>query len=249
MLYVIACQLYRSKLPLDEDDLSELLRTARHTCGHGADTRPPFDLSRDHMRSNGYSPTLAAAIHDFVENLPSSRATKVRELRRSARLIAVLDSTRPIVGNTRRVPWSETLRQGIAELRGAELAAWQRLILAMSATDRMGLPATWRRQAEAAIDELGVEPILNRLASWWPDSSQEVCLDGGAIVLMKHLIWMAGLLPRTQTEPLVAEIADMRWHPKREPLGIVKPAIAFLETATSPTGAEALARLRQRLDG
>jgi hypothetical protein len=37
--------LYKMKLPLSEADLCELLRTARHTYGHGQDVRPPVELA------------------------------------------------------------------------------------------------------------------------------------------------------------------------------------------------------------
>src|SRR5688572_1933030 len=59
-VYAVAERLYSKKLPLTEDDLCALLTDARHECGHGVDTRPPFDLAREWQRRHGYSPAIGA---------------------------------------------------------------------------------------------------------------------------------------------------------------------------------------------
>jgi hypothetical protein len=45
-----------------------------HECGHGVDTRPPFDLARQWQRRHGYSPAIGAAVRVFVSNLPKATA-------------------------------------------------------------------------------------------------------------------------------------------------------------------------------
>ena len=249
LLYATACRLYRTKLPLTEGDLCELLRLARHECGHGGDTRAPFDLAREHQRRHGYSPALAAAIRDFTDSLPPARTTAVRELRRSADLLAVLDPTTPITGSaSSRTPWIESVRRSLTELDEPELAVWRRLVLAMAVTERMTVSAKWATVAQGAIDELGGQRVLQRLQVWWPRSDEPVSLERSGLPLMKHLIWLLGLMPHETADALIASIARMSWYPqRREPLGVLKPAIAHLSANPSPQTAEALGVLEQRL--
>lgn len=225
VLYAAVCALYRARLPLGEDDLCHLLVTARHNCGHGADTRPPFDLARTYMRKHGYSPSIGAAIRAFVANLPASSAVKVRELRRSASLIAVLGREGTVPDGT----WIGDVHLGLARLAGPERRVWERLVLAMSVSERMVMPNTWRRPVESAINELGPDVVLRRFDTWWPRADVVMLGDGGG-QLLKHLIWMLELLPRTDSERLVAHLADVRFKGRREPLAVLKPAGAFLLT-------------------
>jgi hypothetical protein len=45
VLYDLACALYLRRLPYSEEDICEILRRSRHTCGHGGDVTPPFDIA------------------------------------------------------------------------------------------------------------------------------------------------------------------------------------------------------------
>lgn len=251
LAYEIAMILYGArKLVLDEDDLHELLVTARHDCGHGGDTRPPFDLALARMRRFGYSPTLGAAIQVFARNLPDSRATKVRNLRRSAGILAVLERG-PAPGATER-DWGESVRTVLAETSGSERAAWERLVLQMRASELFSPPASWAREAGRLVDAIGYKQTERRLTEWWPDPrvADALQLRSGAAQVLKHFIWMLATLDPALGAQLACQLAYIRWTPTRNPLAVVKPASDFLTTVNA-TDEVALARqrLRMALDG
>jgi hypothetical protein len=243
LLYGAVSALYKARLPLTENDLCHLLTVARHDCGHGADTRPPFDLARAYLRKHGYSPRIGAAIETFVANLPATSAVKVKELQRGAALIAVLGSETPTPSVE---TWVATVQHGLGELGDDERKVWERLILAMSVSERMVMPGTWRRAAEQAVGELGADVVLRCLREWWPVGPAVSLRDGGA-QLLKHLIWMLELLPRVDGEELVAALVDVRFKGRREPLAVLKPAAAFLQTSVEPTLQEARLAFEARI--
>lgn len=243
LLYGAVVALYKARLPLTEDDLCHLLVVARHDCGHGADTRPPFDLARAYLRKHGYSPKIGASIETFVANLPSTSAVKVKELRRSAALIAVLGPRKPTPSVE---TWIGTVQHRLGELGDDERRVWERLILAMSVSERMVMPGTWREAAQQAVSELGSDVVLRRLREWWPVGPAVSLKDGGA-QLLKHLIWMLELMPREEGEELVAALVDVRFKGRREPLAVLKPAVAFLQTSVEPVTQDARLALEARI--
>lgn len=245
LLYATVGTLYRARLPLTEDDLGEVLVSSGHECGHGLDTRPPFDLARDYMRKHGYSPKLGAAIATFIANLPRTSAIQVKELRRSAAVLAVLGADP--VGT--KDSWIRGLQARLACLDRPERTVWENLIVAMSVGERMVMPNTWRAPAEEAVGELGAELAARRLREWWPDGApgSVVNLNDGGAQILKHFIWLLDLLPRADGQPLATRLAAIRFTSRAEPMAVLKPAAAYLETSTDPEARQAHAQLRSRI--
>jgi hypothetical protein len=245
LLYEAASLLYSTRLPLTEDDLCELLTSAHHLCGHGADVRPPFDLARDYMRRNGFSPKLAAAINAMVAQLPKSGAVKVGQLRRAADLLSVLTHTpQPVRGQR---PWIDTVAEVLADLDADELRVWQRLVIAMSVGERHVMPSTYATIATTVIDELGPTTVLDRLRVCWPDTDRTVSLKRSGAQLLKHFIWLLELLPNRVGEDLVCEVAEMTWDRQAPPMAVLKPAAAYLSDSTSSEAQAARSLLEQQI--
>lgn len=238
LMYQVASMLYRSKLPLGEAELGHLLRAARHDCGHGADTRPPFDLTRRYLRENGYSPTLGAALREFVRNLPNSRAVKVQALRRSAALFAVLDRDLSDVRGAPASWWINEVRRSLTAIEPSERQAWERLVLSITVSEQMAPPSSWRNQVRTVLDNLGPDLVGRRLVEWWP-KPPTVSLHGSGAQLLKHFIWMLEELPRPEGEHLVCLLAQLTWTPRPRPFAVLKPAAAYLASATSPEAVDA----------
>lgn len=235
LLEATAVALYKSRLPLTEEDLCDLLELSRSVDGYGEDLRPPFDLARDHQRKHGYSVKLAEAIELFIGNLPKSGTIKVQELRRSAALLAVLD---PRSAPERARPWwIDEVRASLCELDDDERREWEHLVLAMSVGERMEMPKNWERHARSTIEALGTSLVLRRLNEWWPNPERrpQISFEGSGAQLLKHFIWMLQLLPREAGEQLVCRLVAIDWPRRNPPLAILKPAIAYLSTSTSPT--------------
>jgi hypothetical protein len=246
LLYATAVLLYGMRLPLDEAHLCELLRSSRHSCGHGEDVRPPFELAREYMRREGYSPVLMAAIADFRDALPPARALKVWNVRRSIDLLALLrPGARPRRGLR---PWTGDVADQLAKLPAEELRHWQQLVLSMAVREQHRMPATWERVAAAFIKDVGADLVATRLLGFWPGLGAEVSLKQGGAQVFKHFVWMLWLLPDRETaEELVARIATMSWHRQDPPLSILKSAAAYLDSSSSPEARRARALLEEQI--
>lgn len=245
VLYETVCKLYGSKsLAPTEDDLVQLLAVARHLCGHGGDTRPPFDLALRHQRKHGYSDRLQAAIQQFAENLPNRQTAKVTNLKRSAALLTVLDGS--YWPDRDRPAWIDGVRAELATVDEAELVEWRRLIVAMTASERVAMPASWSRIASSVIDAVGQQNIERRLIAWWPPERQRVSVQGSGDQLLKHFIWLLTLLRRETVESLACRVADMEWYPYREPVGVLRAALIYLDAGTSPQAAVARTTIERR---
>src|SRR4051794_37682130 len=110
----------------------------------------------------------------------------VNEVRRSAALIAVLGPGGPPLFPETRMG---RVQLGLGKLRGEERKVWERTILAISVTERMIMPDSWRRATQHAVDELGQESVLRLLRKWWP-TGDAVTLEESGEQLLKHMIWM-----------------------------------------------------------
>jgi hypothetical protein len=247
LLYDSAVLLYGMGLSLSESDLSELLRTASHACGHGSDVRPPFELARDYMRRHGYTAALHDAIEDYRDALPRTHTSQLQHVRRSIDILAVLRPSPPPRRGVRA--WSAEVADALARLDATELARWQQLVLSMSVREPHSIPRTWAGEANAFVGQLGPDLVTSRLGEFWPQEGTVVSLNAGGAQLLKHFIWLLALLPDRQVgAELVARIPTLTWHRRDPPMGVLKPAAAYLEEVDSSASRRAREMLRCQID-
>src|SRR5262245_43977247 len=132
VLYNLVCALYARRLAYSEDDICQILRLSRHTCGHGSDVTPPFDIAVKYARANGISAGLLSALKDFMEGLKSVGSAQVSHLKRKGGLLFVLDAESD---GTRKSCWSDRFRVGLLSLATEEQAEWRQLVLNMTVND------------------------------------------------------------------------------------------------------------------
>ena len=246
LAYAVADILYQARLPLTEADLCELLLTASHGCGHGADVLPPFQLARDHMRRHGFSPALAAAIATYRANLPRGNTVHLHLLRRSADLLSVLTPRAEEPGGA--LAWIDEVGRRLVALDDRDKAHWQRLVLAMTVSDRPVASAAWQKTASSVVEVLGVDHVQTTLREWWPQAGTEVRLERSGGQLLKHFIWLLPLLPAETGEALTSMIATMTWDRKSPPMAVLKPAGNHLATCTSSEARRARALIQAQDD-
>lgn len=250
VMYQIAWILYESRLRFTEDQICELLTVARHSCGHGIDTRPPFDLARNYQRAHGYSPKLAKAIRFYVENLPPAITIHVKEIKASAALLSLVDPDLSDLRGAAKKRWINQVRAAMTEIPYPERSEWQQLVVAMTCGGPVVMPKRWQIPAQRLVDNLGAAQVLDRLEEWWPRPVTEgtVSLEGYGKDLLKHFIWLLGLLPYERGEVLVAGLDDVNWKSRPLPVSVLKVAAAFLEHAQTAKGAAARSAFLSALD-
>ena len=226
IMHEVASQLYKVPLPLDLDDLIELLSSAVHRCGHGGDVRPPFELAHRHQISNGWSPRLADAMGQYAANM-TGRSAKATGIRQLGALLSVLDGHRPLRSDEQPL-WISSVRTALADFPQDERAHWVRLFVHLKGGDAIAIPKRWRGPANKAIEELGTELIIRRLNEWWPpDTTKKVNTGGSGIYFMKHLIWLADLTETDQVTALAVRTARLNWS-SRKPINILAPNARLL---------------------
>lgn len=241
LMYAAAGIIGKKKPAFSEGALVHVLRSARHDCGHGLDTRLPFDLAMAWLRDHGWSADLGQAIQAYAVGLPTG-GTVVQSIRRSADLLLVLDTDLDGLKGARAAWWINTVRSAMAGIAGEERPQWERLVLAMRVGEQMTMPKIWVTKATPILDAIGHDVACARMTEWWPRGPKE-SLKGSGAQLLKHFIWILGLVDHPDSESLVATLADVEWSPK-QPMAVLKPGAEALKQVTTESGLAALGRLR-----
>ena len=218
-LYELVCHLYNRKLPYTESDICEILRLSRHSCGHGSDVAPPFDILLAHARRNGITAELLDAVRAFLAGLKGVKSSKAWHLKRKGALLLLLDPRQP-TGKRAPACWSDRFRQVLLALPPDELRHWQSLVLEMKISEQRRMPQGWRCIAQKFLAEHGVEHVVARLSDWWPGDGERSCwpIQTGGSHLLKHLVWLLEAVPEAHAakptcDELVRRLAFLDWKP------------------------------------
>jgi len=255
LLYELVSRLYKRKLPYAESDICEILRISRHSCGHGSDVAPPFDILLDHARRNGITAELLDAARDFLVGLKGVTSAKAWHLKRKGAVLLLLDPDQP-TRQRAQACWSDRFRQVLLALPPEEMRQWQGLVLEMNVSDQGRMPRSWRRIAEKFLAELGVEHVVARLTECWPgdDDRGGWPVQTGGSHLLKHLVWLLETVPPTHEakptcDQLVRRVARLDWKPPGQAAKF-QIAAAFYLAARPPIVAwEPLQRLAAKSGG
>jgi len=249
VLYDLACALYARRLPYSEEDICQILRLSRHTCGHGSDVTPPFDIAIEYARAHGISAGLFSALRDFMDGLKGVGSAQVTHLKRKGGLLFVLDAES--TGNRRRC-WSDRFRAGLPTLAAEEQAKWRQLVLNMTVNDVYELPKVWRREATRFVASIGPEVVVQRLSEWWPNPKASAVwpIQTGGSHLLKYFVWLLGVAAaERELEPtcceLVCRLSQLDWKPRERAQKVMIAAAFFLRSFPPQVSWPALERLAQ----
>lgn len=249
VLYTIACALYRRRLPYSEDDVRQILRLSRHTCGHGSDVTPPFDIAVEYARANGLTAELLSALREFVDGLKGVGSAQVTHLKRKGGLLFVLDAEST---GTKKKCWSDCFRTGLLLLPPDEQAKWRQLVLNMTVNDVYVLPKVWRREAIKFVQALGPERIVQCLSAWWPDPTVSIVwpIQTGGSHLLKYFVWLLSVTATmSQLEPhcveLVCRLSELDWKPRERAQKVMIAAALSIRSFPPEAAWPALQRLAQ----
>ncbi|HET6893311.1 MAG TPA: hypothetical protein VFH31_19580 [Pyrinomonadaceae bacterium] len=249
LLYNMAYALYQRKLPYSEEDICQILRLSRHTCGHGSDVTPPFDIAVDYARANGVTVELFSALKDFVNGLKGVRSSKVTHLKRKGGLLFVLDSEST---GTRKSCWSDRFRTDLLTLAPKEQPKWRQLVLNMTVNDVYVLPKVWRHEATKFVQDLGPPLVVERLSTWWPDPKVKIIwpIQTGGSHLLKYFVWLLSVAgAMSELEPkcieLVCRLSELDWKPRERAQKVMIAAASYLRSFPPEVSWPALQRLAQ----
>jgi hypothetical protein len=249
VLYTMACALYGRRLPYSEDDVCQILRLSRHTCGHGSDVTPPFDIAVEYARANGLTAELLSALREFMAGLKGVGSAQVTHLKRKGGLLFVLDAEST---GTRKKCWSDRFRDGLLMLPPDEQAKWRRLVLNMTVNDVYVVPKVWRRNATKFVQELSPERVVQRLSAWWPDPTVSIVwpIQTGGSHLLKYFVWLLSITATaSELEPqcieLVCRLSELDWKPRERAQKVMIAAASYLSSFPPELSWAALQRLAQ----
>lgn len=231
LLATLACTLYQRRLPYTEAHLCTLLHTSMYLTGHEDDVLSPYRIALRYARRVGLTPTLLAAMQVFVTALPQG-GTNARLVRRRTRLLFILVPDRP---RGQRRCWSDRVRVGLQHLSATEYQAWSQLIVQMSSHQRSHGTRAWQAAAQQLLHTLGPTTIVERLQTWWPDAAVAPVwsLSPAGSHLLKHFIWLLGMIPPDATvtplaPQLVCNLTPLDWRRQSAGQKVMRAAAAYL---------------------
>ena len=247
-LYAIASKLYDPRLPFEGPDISELLRSSRHDCGHGCDVQAPLDLAMSHLSSHDASHEVLSAIAAYAESLKGINSIQAQTAKRKASILLLLDRTGTL-GRRRKGAWSCRFTNDLEGMQSEERQAWQGLVISFKLNERVELPNTWRKVAHKFIARVGEDEILSRLDDWWPSSGIACVLDTGGSHLLKHFVWLLetvgeGSALKPRCHQLVCALSDVEWKPLQPAAKVVCAAANYLAKLPRSVAWESLHKLR-----
>lgn len=77
----LTAYVYRLGISPTVEQACAILRTAYHTCGHGSDVRPPFDLAIAHFLERPYTIELFDALRLYRESMSHSRGVVAQDVK------------------------------------------------------------------------------------------------------------------------------------------------------------------------
>ena len=249
LLYTLACTLYQRRLPYTEAQICTLLHLSRHHCGHGEDVIPPYRIALRYARRAGLTPTLLAALQEFIAALPWQRGTHASVLRSRANLLFILAPRQP---RGHRRCWSDTVREGLQRLPVTECQAWTHLIVHMSVHNRSSGTRAWQAVAQDMLHTIWAAQIVDRLRAWWPDPASETVwpLTPAGSHLLKHCIWLLRLIPsdaavQPQATRLVCDLAALDWRRQSAGQKVMRAACTYLCDEPPPVSWVALQHVQR----
>jgi hypothetical protein len=245
VVYGIANDLFRRRLPFSERDICEILKATHHDCGHGGDVRPPFDLALAHARKHDLSTKLLDALKLYVGGLKGLRPIQVQDVKRKAELLLTLDSA-----SGKQHCWSERFREGLATLPQAQQKEWRAMVVQMDAVEFGRNQKNWKAKAPQIIQTLGAKHILTCLSAWWPSPNETpVCaLETGGSYLLQHFVWLLDVIAQEKQhargcDSLVVQLSKLDWKPRERAQKVMVAAVQYLQERPPAVGWPAIGRL------
>ncbi len=251
-LYELATTLYGAKLPWRDADIADLLRSARHDCGHGADVSAPIDLAIRHARKHGLTDELAAAVQSYMAELTGLSTATASATKRKAAFLLVLAGDDQSRSGKAKPCWSRHIRAAIGALPPKEALAWADALLHMPVNDRAEMPAGWTRRASSFVRDLGADRVLALLESCWPgaDGSTRVVVQTAGTHLLKGFVSLLELAAEAspaesgRADDLVGRLSVLDYEPRERAAKVVlAAALYFSRRPHAREASAAMARL------
>lgn len=235
---------YQLRPKLTEAAALAVLRTAFHTCGHGADTQPPLDLALAHFRNKPYNADLFAAVHAYRAALSHTRNTTAQQLKAKLEFILWQDWSHQKKWKT---CWTAHIRADVARMPAQERQRWSRLFQQFQLLPHIEPTKKWIAACRPALEELSRRAFCDRVAEWMgssgPLAEQRASLSTPGSHALKNLIWCAAVTEDASLDTSFLPLVDIRWK-NPGPLTKVAGALAYLWSRRDPRMAvQALERI------
>ena len=251
LLYRTVCTLYQRDLPYSEHDICGILTLSQHSCGHGSDVGPPFEIALAHARKNGISDELLAALRTYLGGLKGTRSIQANQIKRKVNLLLVLESG--FEGKARPC-WSDRFRKGLALVSQEEQQKWRELVVSMTVQDAPTTPKKWHRRAKRFLDDVSAAPVIERLSAWWPDPRESTIwpIQTGGSHLLKYFIGLLSLIREAGTrtaecDSLVCQLSEIGWKPRDRGQKVILAAVHYLLRCPPEVAGSPLERLESAL--
>ena len=206
--------LYTRKLPCTEADLHMMLDLTAPLLESIAPDGP-VDYVMEYLKKNDLTPELCQSLRNFQANLcEGGSVASEQSLQQRLHVLLWLDEWEPL--DPKRC-WSECIRRDFRAMSGERRTTWRRLLKHIRSNLPARMPATWARDAELLLKDVGLEDFREQLGVWSaPFRSDELLpLSVAGSHVLRALIWYAAVSQDEQVKEYALWLLHVKWKQKR----------------------------------
>jgi hypothetical protein len=214
--------------PTEKEALA-ILRTAFHTCAHGADTAPPLDLALRHFRKKRYTVEFFDAVQAYRESLNHSKSTTAQSLKGRMELILWQDWRKQ---ERWKSCWTAHIRTDLQAMAIQKRRLWSDLFQSFHHCVQIEPTKKWLAASKVPREAVTGEAFSSQVVDWLSRSARPQLSAAGSHIL-KNLVWCAISLNNPVLDRSLMHLIEIPWK-KRQPMDKVAGALAYLWTQREP---------------
>ena len=208
--------LYTMKLPCTERDLRMMLDLTLPLL-HRINPHGPVEYASEYLKTQDLTPDLCQSLRVFHASLRddmSSGQAAMQSLRQQLHMLLWLDEWEPL--DPARC-WSECVRRDFRAMAGERRVTWRRLLKHLRGNAPTRMPASWAREAEARLAEVGLDDFRLQFSTWFAPfrSGEPLPLSVAGSHVLKGLLWFAALTRDEEVKESAMGLLEVKWKQKR----------------------------------
>jgi hypothetical protein len=208
--------LYTIKLPCAEADLRMMLDLTVPLL-HRINPHGPVEYASEYLKSHDLTADLCRSLRTFQASLReemSAGQAAMQSLRQQLHMLLWLDEWEPL--DPARC-WSECIRRDFRAMTGDRRLKWRALLKHLRGNAPTRMPASWAREAEARLADVGLDDFRQQLSIWFAPfrSGEPLPLSVAGSHVLKGLLWYASLTRDDDVKETALGLLHVKWKQKR----------------------------------
>jgi hypothetical protein len=208
--------LYTIKLPCTERDLRMMLDLTVPLL-HRINPHGPVEYASEYLKTQDLTADLCGSLRVFQASLREDMScgqAAMQSLRQQLHVLLWLDEWDRL--DPARC-WSECIRRDYRGMIGDRRINWRRLLKHLRGNAPTRMPASWAREAEARLADVGLDDFRQQFSVWFAPfrSGEPLPLSVAGSHVLKGLLWFASLTRDDDVKESAMGLLEVKWKQKR----------------------------------